>query len=277
MITKKKMSTLIVIGVLIMVAFALFAILVKSPGELRDRAKYNEGSESYNIVAGNEVDNTILNEKNASNDAENHEEDNGFQNDRFKDNVSNVNGHETEEISTTNINAKNSDSENREEALGFPENSFTDNASNIEEQETKRISTPYINVETIKAQPGDSRVAVSVSIHNNPGIIGMTLSVLYDDTVLTLTDVSKGEALSTLNMTIPGEFSSQCRLLWDGQEIKDNDVKDGDILTLYFDVSDSALEAIYPIRFFCNDGDIVDNNLETVSITIFNGAISVGQ
>lgn len=137
-------------------------------------------------------------------------------------------------------------------------------------------STPTIVVDQVTAKPGDKNVEVTVSIHNNLGILGMTLSVQYDAQVLTLKDGASGDAVTgVLAFTKPGEYVSPCRFMWDGQEITPNETKDGTILTLKFDVSESASEGVYPITISYNDYDIVDNNLSVVTVEIKNGSITV--
>lgn len=56
----------------------------------------------------------------------------------------------------------------------------------------------------------------------------------YNDDALTLTKAVSGEAFDNyLTMTPPRKFTSGCNLLWDGVEIQTEDVRDGDIVTLW--------------------------------------------
>lgn len=137
---------------------------------------------------------------------------------------------------------------------------------------------PTIVVEKVTAKPGEKNVAVTVKVYNNPGILGMALSVLYDENVMTLTNGETGEAVKgILSMTKPGEFSPQCRFIWDGQEITPNETKDGTILTLQFDIKDSVPTGVYPITIFYNDKDIIDNDLNEISLKVKNGSILVEE
>ena len=133
-----------------------------------------------------------------------------------------------------------------------------------------------ITVGTAEARSGDQGVALPVTIRDNPGILGMTLSVLYDQSALTLTDGENGSALSgVLSLTKPGRFEPQCRFVWDGQDLRPEQIADGVLLTLRFDVRADAAPGDYPVRLLCGSGDIVDNNLNELEIPITNGVVRV--
>lgn len=76
-------------------------------------------------------------------------------------------------------------------------------------------------------------------------------------------------------MTKPGEFKSQCRFVWDGEQIQKKNVHDGNIITLKFSVSKSAAAGRYPIDIFFNDGDIVDNDLKQLDFGVVNGSVTL--
>lgn len=99
-------------------------------------------------------------------------------------------------------------------------------------EETKNAT---ISVESVSAAPG-ATVDVQISIKGNPGILGARLSVAFDDG-LTLVGASNGDAFSVLTMTKPGKLVSPCQFVWDGQDITNEDIKDGVILTLTFAVA----------------------------------------
>lgn len=135
--------------------------------------------------------------------------------------------------------------------------------------------SPTIAVETVKAAPGDTSVTVVVSVKNNPGIMGMGLCVSYDESALTMKSAKNGEALSMLTYTAPGKLQSGYTHLWDAMDLSDDDIRDGAILVLTFDVAADAA-GTYPIELSYNDGDIFDGNLDSVDFTIVNGAVVVG-
>ena len=129
---------------------------------------------------------------------------------------------------------------------------------------------------TVKAKPGEKNVKVILSVKGNPGILGMTLSVKYNQKALTLKNAENGTAIKdVLTMTTGAVLQSGCKFTWDGENIKDNQIKDGEILVLTFDVADDAQAGSYDIEFIYNDGDIVDKNLDTIDLTVSKGSIVV--
>lgn len=94
--------------------------------------------------------------------------------------------------------------------------------------------TPTLCVSSVSATAGAKNVAVRISVRNNPGILGLKIRLSYNDDALTLTKAVSGEAFDNyLTMTPPRKFTSGCNLLWDGVEIQTEDVRDGDIVTLW--------------------------------------------
>ena len=139
-------------------------------------------------------------------------------------------------------------------------------------------TAPAIVVSSVAAKPGDTDVEVKVRIQNNPGVLGMILSISYDDETLTLKDAVNGEAVrDVLSMTKSGKFASPCRFLWDGQEITAEDIKDGEILSLKFDVSADAGDGSYPITVTYTSGDIIDNDFQSVNLAVKSGALHVAK
>ena len=143
-----------------------------------------------------------------------------------------------------------------------------------EHHKSDASSMPTVKVGSVEAKPGEKRVAVPTSIENNPGILGMTLTVSYDESALTLVDSENGEAFhGILNMTHSRTYGSGCQFSWDGLDLSKKDVKDGDILVLYFDVSDDASGASSLVPRM--NGSAVDANLDEVSVVIENGSVVV--
>lgn len=117
---------------------------------------------------------------------------------------------------------------------------------------------------------------VQILIQNNPGILGMTLSVYYDEASCTMKEVTTGEALEgILDLTPSNTLGSGMRLVWDGIDIGQEDVKDGVIANLTFSIADDAPAGKLPITVRCYDGDAVDRNLQGVPLQIEDGYIQV--
>lgn len=136
-------------------------------------------------------------------------------------------------------------------------------------------TNPLITVNSAEADAGGN-VQVNVDIKNNPGILGMTLIAYYDETYCSLEKVESGEAFDgVLDMTVSNTLNSGVRFMWDGIDLTDDQIKDGTILVLDFHISDDAPEGKIPITLKCYNGDIVNRDLETLSVQIDSGSIIV--
>lgn len=96
-----------------------------------------------------------------------------------------------------------------------------------------------LEVESTYAAP-DATVNVNINIKNNPGILGATLSVSWDEGI-TLTDSANGVAFSSLTLTKPSRYISGCNFVWYGNSVEEP--VDGTVLTLTFKVSEDAVDA----------------------------------
>ena len=133
---------------------------------------------------------------------------------------------------------------------------------------------PTITVDTVTGNPGDE-VQITAKIKNNPGILGMILTVYYDDSKCTLTSVESGDALKdVLDFTASGKLENGARFVWDGVEIAEDKIKDGNILIMNFRINKNAVGNC-PITLKYFDNDIVDNNISGIYPQIKNGAINI--
>ena len=74
-------------------------------------------------------------------------------------------------------------------------------------------------------------VDIIVSLKNNPGIVSMTLKLNYDESVMTLTSVTKGNALSEMTFTKPRDLGSGCQLPWDAEFVLPEDATNASMKT----------------------------------------------
>ena len=132
-------------------------------------------------------------------------------------------------------------------------------------------ANPNLTVSTVSAEPG-STVEVPISIANNTGICGAALSVSYDEK-LVLTGVSAGEAFSSMAFTKPGDLSANpVKLLWDNVDV---DKTNGTIAILTFQVPKEA--GTYKVSVSCEADDVIDSDLNSVTLNIANGGIQVAE
>lgn len=130
-----------------------------------------------------------------------------------------------------------------------------------------------ITVGNQTVSPGDT-VKIIVSLKNNPGIVGMTLKLTYDQSLMTLTAIDKGSALSEMTFTKPMDLSSGCKVLWDAEFVTPEEASNGEILTLTFRISDTAAAGNAMVSF-TSVGDIIDNDLMPVDVIFKNGVITI--
>lgn len=140
--------------------------------------------------------------------------------------------------------------------------------------DSEETTNATISVESVSAAPG-STVQVAISIKDNPGILGARLTFAFDEG-LTLVDAENGEAFSMLTMTKPGVFTSPCQFVWDGQELAAEDIRDGVILTLTFEVADTVTAYEKKAITMSYTGDeFFDGDLEAINVELENGFVSV--
>lgn len=131
-----------------------------------------------------------------------------------------------------------------------------------------------ISVENVNAVPG-STVDVNVDISNNTGVMAAAFTITYD-AGLTLVDAKSGDAFSALSMTKPAVYESPCKFAWDALDLADEDIKDGTILTLTFEVSEDAEpNSELNVKVSYSAKDIIDSNIQVVPLSIVNGKITI--
>lgn len=157
----------------------------------------------------------------------------------------------------------------------FTENGITKTADiEIDVKGIESVNNTKIEVSNNLSLPGD-QIDVDISIKNNPGILGMTLTLQYDSK-LKLISAKSGNAFEQLAMTKPGIFESGCKFVWDGTEIDEKTIKDGTILTLTFAISDEV-KAGEKYIISASSEDAVDMNLNPVKIVSQSGSLSIGD
>lgn len=127
-----------------------------------------------------------------------------------------------------------------------------------------------LTVDSLSGEAGET-VDVSVSLKNNRGICGATVSIAYDP-ALTLTDIRQGDALN-LTMTKPGSLTvNPIVLVWDGMTA---DSSEGTIVVLTFTLPSQA--GTYPVTLSFDDDAIVDGDLNPIEVEATSGAITVNS
>lgn len=135
-------------------------------------------------------------------------------------------------------------------------------------------SDTVIRVESENVTKGEN-VSVDILIENNPGILGATLEISFDEG-LTLLDATSGDAFSYLSMTKPGRLESTCKFTWDGVDFAEEDIKDGTILTLTFSMKDDVeMNVPLAVNVSAPEGDIYDADLNYIDVKTVSGSVTV--
>ena len=135
-------------------------------------------------------------------------------------------------------------------------------------------ASPTAQVTTGEAYttPG-STVSVNIMLEENPGIGSLLLSLEYPEG-LTLVGVENSQALADLNLSVPEQLTSPCKLLWDCLDAPTP--ADGVLFTATFEVAaDVKVGTDFDIMVTCERGDAVSGDLKTVLVSTANGKIHV--
>lgn len=136
-----------------------------------------------------------------------------------------------------------------------------------------RITSTAFKVDTVTIADNNKKVNVKVCVTDNPGILGMVLSVNYDEEAFKLIDCQNGMALSALAFQEPSRLISGCNFVWYGSEV--GEVVDGEMLILTFEIANDRAPGIYPIIISWGDNAIYDINSDMLNPSITQGAIVI--
>lgn len=140
-------------------------------------------------------------------------------------------------------------------------------------EEEVAYDEPTFVVESVIANAGDT-VDVIVSLAKNPGIMDMALIFTYDDTALSLTGTSNGDALSDATFMGPKNMASGCRATWYYMD-EPAEYADGSVITLTFDVLETAESGDYEVSVEYGEKDVNDIDGNPLSFTIESGKVTV--
>ena len=135
----------------------------------------------------------------------------------------------------------------------------------------KEITAPTLIVDTVKTN--DKEAVVKVSAINNPGLLALLLKINYDESALTLKKVENGSTMTEYTFTGPKNLKSGCNASWNIIEVPEN-VVDGEVVLLHFEVNKDALIGSHNISVTCFDGAF-NSDYESVDFDIINGSIII--
>ncbi len=150
---------------------------------------------------------------------------------------------------------------------------FTCTACNIIKTESiEKIPSPIITVENVSAYSGEE-ITVPVKIEKNVGLLGLEISIDYDNEVLTMIEAKQGTGLGSMSLTKPPSMTENTLyFLWDKT---DADYSNGEILLLKFKVADTAPTGDYPIEVKLVSA--CDQDVNSVAIECVSGDVLVNR
>lgn len=160
--------------------------------------------------------------------------------------------------------------ENSEVTSNEPESSQKINANPIAPEQMLDL-----NVYSREAKAGQT-VEIPVVLSNTTGMVSVRLTLNYDSTVLSLTEVRDGGIMGSSGSS-PDLSKVPYILSWENDTATSNFTETGTLVTLVFQVNEKASVGTYAIELSYDENayDIMDVDLKSVSISIANGAIIV--
>lgn len=132
---------------------------------------------------------------------------------------------------------------------------------------------PTISINDFIGVPGHS-VTVNINIENNPGILVAILSLVYDNTAMTLTNVELDQTFGGQYTPSP-DLQSPVALMWESSELADN-ISNGTMFKLTFEISENAqVGETYDVIVNYNDGDVTNMDEEDVNFHIDNATVNI--
>lgn len=135
-----------------------------------------------------------------------------------------------------------------------------------------------ITASKVQAEVGDENVDIDIFISENPGIMGMTLTVTFDENVLELVNVRDAGKLGA--QSHKHEKESPYTLAWSDDTATSNNTSNGVVATLTFKVKKNAVKGCtYSIglSYDYDNYDIYDTNMYPVKFSLKNGEIVIGN
>ena len=116
-------------------------------------------------------------------------------------------------------------------------------------------------------------VTLTVSMENNPGLVGWLIHVDFDEDVLELIKQERGDAFVGITF---GPMQNPANALWCDYFYGENCTNNGVIFTLTFRVKDNAVFGESAITVYCTDPDnLCNSNYEAVEFEFVSTAVTV--
>lgn len=126
---------------------------------------------------------------------------------------------------------------------------------------------------TLSGEIAEQEIVVEANLRQNTAINGMTAEISYDTSAMTLKNIERGTALSSLDYmttnveTEKGYAITPFRIIWSGDE---NDGSSGLLVTMHFTVNKTANDGEYAVTLKTEKESItyIDGGLKTKSALV---------
>ncbi len=135
----------------------------------------------------------------------------------------------------------------------------------------RELTGPTIVISKASGKKGDE-VEVEFTMESSPELMGMFLTIGYDDRALEMMTTTNGEAMSKFTYTDPSEYKNGCNFMW---YANDAHIADGQVLKLKFKIKDSASVGNYTITMSCDTTNTYDKDDKSVEIVFIDGCVTV--
>ena len=135
---------------------------------------------------------------------------------------------------------------------------------------------PLIRVGDADAKPGE-KININISLENNPGFISMILHLVYDRSVLTLTNVKDAGALGETEQNPDFDLYPYI-LSWSADTRSENYSDNAVLAVLEFEIKQDAPAGDYTVSVWYNESadEILNLDLKPVKFETQNGTIHTG-
>ncbi len=131
-----------------------------------------------------------------------------------------------------------------------------------------------VTVESKSSRAGGT-VQVPVTISNNPGVVSMSFTITYDESVLTLIEVKDTELIS--GALHSDNLSSPYQLTWANDTVREDIIENGTVAVLVFKIADNTADGDYSVSvsYDYENYDIINYNGSSVYFNTVEGVVSI--
>ena len=143
----------------------------------------------------------------------------------------------------------------------------------VSAQYVVNITGPAFVLSNVETFAGATEVEVTVTLKNNPGILGAVFQISYDESGLKLEGANTELSRDIVICTTPTVFKNPSTFVWDAQDM--TWTEDGVILTLFFSVPSTVPNGDYNVTLTYDPVDIFDENGDPIDLAVIDAVVKV--